>query len=245
MSTPIAARSARQPIDLVVGLAHADDQARLGHEPGGLRPGQHRQAAGVAGRRTHGPLEPGDGLDVVVEDIGTHREQHVERAGVALDVGDQGLDARRRAAQPDRVDAGGDVGHPAVGEVVAGDHREHGVVEAHPLDGLGHRAGSSASGAIGLRVSTRQNPHARVQRSPSTMNVAVPSAQHSDRFGQPASSQTVMRSSSRSVRRSANTSGPCFTIGRSHSGLRLSIDKPPATPASARRDTRRTGSPGP
>ena len=49
----------------------------------------------------------------------------------------------------------------------------------------------------GLRVSTRQNPHARVQRSPSTMNVAVPSAQHSDRFGQPASSHTVTRPRSR------------------------------------------------
>jgi len=28
-------------------------------------------------------------------------------------------------------------------------------------------------------VSTRQKPHARVQREPFTMNVAVPSAQHS------------------------------------------------------------------
>ena len=107
------------------------------------------------------------------------------------------------------------------------------------------RAGSSASAATGLRVSTRQKPQARVQRSPSTMNVAVPSAQHSERFGHPASSHTVTRSSSRSVRLSVNTSGPSFTFGRSHSGLRLSIDRPSATPAAARRDTRRTGSPGP
>ena len=35
------------------------------------------------------------------------------------------------------------------------------------------RAGSSASGASGLRVSTRQNPHALVHRSPSTMNVGA------------------------------------------------------------------------
>ena len=43
-----------------------------------------------------------------------------------------------RAAQPDRVDARGDVCHPAVVEIVAGDHREHHVVESHPVDGLRH-----------------------------------------------------------------------------------------------------------
>ena len=41
------------------------------------------------------------------------------------------------------------------------------------------RRGSSGSSAIGLRVSTRQKPHARVHRSPRIMNVAVWSAQHS------------------------------------------------------------------
>ena len=40
-------------------------------------------------------------------------------------------------------------------------------------------AGSSGSSGSGWRVSTRQKPHARVQRSPMIMNVAVPSAQHS------------------------------------------------------------------
>ncbi len=107
------------------------------------------------------------------------------------------------------------------------------------------RAGSSAAGASGLRVSTRQNPHARVQRSPRTMNVAVPSAQHSDRFGQPASSHTVTRPRSRIVFLSASTSGPWCTLGRSHSGLRVSIDSPVVTPAAASRDASRTGSPGP
>ena len=42
---------------------------------------------------------------------------------------------RRRA---DRRDARGDVGHPSVGQVVTGDHRQHGVLEAHAVDGLGH-----------------------------------------------------------------------------------------------------------
>jgi ATP-dependent RNA helicase DeaD len=41
------------------------------------------------------------------------------------------------------------------------------------------RRGSSGSSGSGLRVSTWQNPQARVQRSPRIMKVAVRSAQHS------------------------------------------------------------------
>ena len=112
------------------------------------------------------------------------------------------------------------------------------------------RSGSEWSTSSGRRVSTRQKPHARVQRSPSTMNVAVPSAQHSLRFGQPASSQTVTRSSSRTARLSASTSGPWWTFGRSQSGLRVEICSPPTTPTWASRslrccDASRTTAPGP
>src|SRR5436853_2386970 len=53
------------------------------------------------------------------------------------------------------------------------------------------RRGSSSSRANGFAVVTAQNPHARVQRSPAIMNVAVPWLQHSHRFGHCALSQTV------------------------------------------------------
>src|SRR5205085_9627738 len=53
------------------------------------------------------------------------------------------------------------------------------------------RSGSSPSKANGFAVVTAQNPHARVQRSPAIMNVAVPWLQHSQRFGHCALSQTV------------------------------------------------------
>jgi hypothetical protein len=42
-----------------------------------------------------------------------------------------------------------------------------------------------------LAVLTAQNPHARVQRSPAIIIVAVPWLQHSQRFGHCALSQTV------------------------------------------------------
>src|SRR5215471_4095649 len=53
------------------------------------------------------------------------------------------------------------------------------------------RFGSSTSSANGFAVVTAQNPHARVQRSPAIMKVAVPWLQHSQRFGHCALSQTV------------------------------------------------------
>src|SRR5207249_7073902 len=53
------------------------------------------------------------------------------------------------------------------------------------------RCGSSCSSANGFAVVTAQNPHARVQRSPAIMKVAVPWLQHSHRFGHCALSQTV------------------------------------------------------
>src|SRR5947208_17167580 len=55
------------------------------------------------------------------------------------------------------------------------------------------RCGSSSSSANGLAVVTAQNPHARVQRSPAIMKVAVPWLQHSHRFGHYALSQPVCK----------------------------------------------------
>src|SRR4051794_41885598 len=55
------------------------------------------------------------------------------------------------------------------------------------------RSGSSSSKAKGLAVVTAQKPHARVQRSPAIIIVAVPWLQHSHRLGHCALSQTVCR----------------------------------------------------
>ena len=71
-----------------------DDDARLGGEAGRLGPGQHGQRAGVGRGGAHGPLEPGDRLDVVVQHVGPRGEDRTERARVALAIGDEHLDLR-------------------------------------------------------------------------------------------------------------------------------------------------------
>src|SRR5438067_13496030 len=53
------------------------------------------------------------------------------------------------------------------------------------------RFGSSPSSSNGFAIVTVQNPHARVQRSPAIMKVAVAWLEHSQRFGHCAHSHTV------------------------------------------------------
>ena len=93
---PTPARSARHADDLVVGLTEADHDPRLGDETRRLGVREHRQAPGVAGRRTHGALQAGDRLEVVVEHVGPDVEQQPERVVRSLGIGDQRLDACSR-----------------------------------------------------------------------------------------------------------------------------------------------------
>ena len=142
MSTPTRGQVGQAAVDLVGGLAHADDQPRLRRQPGRLGPGQHRQAAGVAGRRPHGALQAGHGLDVVVEHVGPNRRTAAASESASplaseINVSTRVSGQRSRIAATHR----GHVGHPAVGEVVAGDHRQHGVSQAHARDRVGDTAG--------------------------------------------------------------------------------------------------------
>ena len=58
-------------------------EAGLHRETGCLGPREDGEAAGVPGRRTHGPLQSRHGLDVVVQHVGSGLEHAVERGLVA------------------------------------------------------------------------------------------------------------------------------------------------------------------
>ena len=84
--------------------------------------GQDGQADGVLALAADVLLEPGHGLEVVVEDLGLAGEDDVDGRGVAVEVGGQDLD-RRAGPLADGQDAAAEVVGAAVGEVVAGDAR--------------------------------------------------------------------------------------------------------------------------
>ena len=132
---------AQRPGHLGGGLAQPHHDRGLGHQTGVGGPRQHRQAAGVAGGGTHQPLQPGHGLDVVVQHVGALVEDHRERRGVTLAVRDEDLDGHRRAQSPDRPDAGREVRRAPVSHVVAGHGGDDGVLEAHAVDRGGDPVG--------------------------------------------------------------------------------------------------------
>src|SRR6202012_1577066 len=80
--------------------------------------------------------------------------------------------------------------------------------------------GSSASSASGFAVLTAQKPHARVQRSPAIMKVAVPLLQHSQWLGHLALSQTVWSFNSSNNERGCENESDVGSLIRSHSGRR-------------------------
>ena len=116
---------------LVLPLPHAEDDARLGGEPGVRGPGQHGEAAGVAGRRPDRPLQPGHRLEVVVEHVGPGVEDGVERRPVALAVARSAPRPRCRGSAAGRRRWWRRRPGAPVGQVVAGHAGDHGVGQAH------------------------------------------------------------------------------------------------------------------
>ena len=80
-----------------------------------LGPRQHLERAVVAGALAHRLLEPLDGLDVVVEDVGPGLHHGPQRRVLAVEVGDQHLDAHARALAAQRADGLGEDVRAAVG----------------------------------------------------------------------------------------------------------------------------------
>ena len=140
MSVPRAVQVGQRLDDLVVRLAHPRNDRRLRGQLGGLGPGQHRQAAGVAGRGPHRPLQAGHGLDVVVEHVGPGVEDRSKCLRVAAQIADQGLDAGAGHPGAHRGDRLGHRRGAAVGKVVPGHHRHNHVCQAHTGRGLSHPA---------------------------------------------------------------------------------------------------------
>ena len=126
------------PAHLVGSLAHAEDQTRLGDEPGGRRPPEDGQAAGVGRRRPDRALQACDRLQVVVQHVGPRREDHIEGGRLTLAVGDEHLDRGARRAPANGPNHLGEPLGATVGQVVARHGRHHSVSETHARHRLRH-----------------------------------------------------------------------------------------------------------
>ena len=156
----------------------------------------------VARARPHGEILRRHGFEIVVEHIGPRRDHDLGRADPCAGSPASALrswsSASRRGS---RGSPAAKCARAAVVEIVAIDRRDDDVARARasrpPRRHASARRGSSAPGSP---VFTLQNAQARVHVSPMIMKVACFFSQHSPMLGQPASSHTVCRPFSLTMR---------------------------------------------
>ena len=110
---------------------------------------ENGQAHRVLALAAHVLLEPGDGLHVVVEDLGPGLQDDVDRLGPAVEVGGEHFD-RGPGALADGQDALAEVLGAAVGQVVAGDGGDDDVPQAQAMAGLGQSVGLVEGDGLGM-----------------------------------------------------------------------------------------------
>jgi hypothetical protein len=85
-------------------------------------------------------VKPGNGFDVVVEDVRPRAEDGCKGRAVPLEIRDEHLDCGLRDPAADLADGRCKVSRASVREVVAGDGGDHHVFQAHAFGGGGHAA---------------------------------------------------------------------------------------------------------
>ncbi len=179
----VRAQVAHRLDHLVVRLAETDDDPRL-REDGIvgdlLRPAQQPERAVVARlRAAHPGVQPANGLDVVVEDLGPRGEHRLQRLLLdAEEVGRQHLDGGLRQLRLERPDRRRVVAGAAVGDVVAVDRRDDDVLELHLRRSLGEpqrleRVGRRL-GLAGVDVAVAAGARARVAEDLEGRGAAAP-----------------------------------------------------------------------
>ena len=105
-----------------------------------LRPLENPERSIVSSPLPNRLLQPRDRLDVVIEDVRPGRHHRPQRRLIPVEVGDQDLDAHRRASGAQPCDRLSEDARSPIGQVVAGHTRDDDVIEAETADRLRHAA---------------------------------------------------------------------------------------------------------
>ena len=96
-----------------------------------------RSECEIARAGPHLGVEPRHRFEIVVEDVGPGRDDDLDRAVLAQEIGDQHLDRGRRRGGADRRNRPGEMAGAAVVEIVAVDRGDDDVLETEFADRLG------------------------------------------------------------------------------------------------------------
>ena len=148
-------------------LGEPDHDAGFGKNQGiqVLGPIEDAQRMEIPRPRANARVEPGHGLEVVVEDVGAGGDHRLQGAVFVAEIGGEHLDGGRRRGFADALDAAHELAGAAVLQVVAVDRGDDHVPEAH----LGHGDGQvfrlqgiDRVGLARLDVAKRAGPRAGV-----------------------------------------------------------------------------------
>jgi hypothetical protein len=136
----VIAQVAHRLVYFLFHFAEADHKTALGQTLGVelLGVAEYLQGALVLGLRADRVVEAGDRLDVVVEGVGAGVYDGLYCVAIPLEIWGKDLDGAAGDFFPDRAYGPGEDRSPTVRELVAVDARDHGVLEAHLLGGVGH-----------------------------------------------------------------------------------------------------------
>ena len=125
----------------VIALAETDHQAalRYGAQPG--QTAQRLQTGAVLGFRPDHGGQPLDGFDVVPDDVGLRRDDHLQQFGPGVEIGNKELNGGVGILRPDGTHGFRPMRRTSVGEVVARYRGYDDIPKSHQTDTLGQLGG--------------------------------------------------------------------------------------------------------
>src|SRR5271157_2236127 len=133
------------------GLAQAEHQSALGSRcrAGGLHVVEHLEADVILALAADVLLEPGDSLDVVIEELGAGGEDPIDAVDPAVEIRREDLDGRA-GTMPHREDATAEMLGASIIEIVARDRGDHDVPEPESATRIGQSIWLVGRHGVGL-----------------------------------------------------------------------------------------------
>ena len=136
--------------NFIIALAKSDHQSAFRYDALPVQTAQGLQARTVLGSGAHHGGQSLDGFDVVPDDTGLRRDDHVQKVGPCVQIGNKELNYGVAVLRPDGLHGCGPMPGSAVGEVVARHGGYDDIPQFHQGDAFGHLSGLFGVGSKGM-----------------------------------------------------------------------------------------------
>ena len=173
--------------NFIIALAKSDHQSAFRYDALPVQTAQGLQARTVLGSGAHHGGQSLDGFDVVPDDVGLRRDDHLQQVGPCVQIGNKKLNYGVGVLCADGLHGCGPMGCSAVGEVVARHGSYDDIPQFHQCDAFGHLSwllgvGSKGTARFGCAetaapsADVSQNHECRCPPAPAFGLVGTPAA---------------------------------------------------------------------